>query len=276
MHWSDFRGGDERTLCPIQPPDGSRRKARRRRRGPGRPARGRGHRGPLCRRARCRSCTRRRAGRSWRSFVVDAEGLIRSSPYRPPDYPYEQVGFQTRETVVRALLTPGRARPGIDSGASPSRAACLFPSTGPTSSTPSAAPRSSVIGPPFCGAMRRRCLRMSRPRSSSRRSRAPLASFPAKKTPRPRSSDRCAFAVTPPTPIRACGERGSTPKRSKPIASRRRHSRSKDGCRCPERSPELMPPLAGRRAAALGDRADRTLPSRPLHGAGRLRVSRPC
>ena len=103
MHWSDFRGGDERTLCPIQPPDGSPGKRVVTAEGldilraiEGTAGRFAGVPAPELHGAE--------SGKALAKFLVDAEQSIRISPY-PPGYPYEQVSFQTRETVCERFYT---------------------------------------------------------------------------------------------------------------------------------------------------------------------------
>jgi hypothetical protein len=97
MHWSDFRGGDERKLCSDPPADGSAGKIvvvadgldlLRAVEGPA----GRYAGVPMAELHAAES------GKNLANYVIDAEGLIRDSPY-PSDYPYGQIDFQTREVV---------------------------------------------------------------------------------------------------------------------------------------------------------------------------------
>ena len=117
------------------------------------------------------------SGKVLAKFVVDAEGLIRNSPYRPPTIP-----------TSRSVSRPGRVLcERFHTGTSPTwdrqrrevarAAACRFPSTVPTSSTPSAAPRSLADRAAFLRASCGRQMRLtSRPRSSPPRSRPKSAS----------------------------------------------------------------------------------------------------
>jgi hypothetical protein len=104
MHWGDFRGGDERKLCPEQPADGTAGKVvvvadgldlLRAVEGPA----GRYAGVPVAKLHAAKS------GELFVRFVADAEGLIRSSPYRPNDYPFGQVAFQTREVLCERFHT---------------------------------------------------------------------------------------------------------------------------------------------------------------------------
>jgi hypothetical protein len=105
MHWGDFRGGDERTVCPEPPADGSAGKVvvvaegldlLRAVEGP----QGRYAGVPVAELHAAKS------GELFVRFVADAEGLIRRSPYRPADYPsYEPFGFLTREVLCERFRT---------------------------------------------------------------------------------------------------------------------------------------------------------------------------
>jgi hypothetical protein len=104
MHWSDFRGGDERTVCSERRPDGSAGKTvvtadgldlLREVEG----AQGRYAGVPIAELHAAES------GKIFAPFVADAEGLIRTSPYRPSDYPYGQTYFQTREVLCERFRT---------------------------------------------------------------------------------------------------------------------------------------------------------------------------
>jgi hypothetical protein len=104
MHWGDFRGGDERTLCPEQPADGSAGKVVVAAQGLDllravEGAAGRYAGVPVAKLHAAKS------GELFVRFVADAEGLIRSSPYRPNDYPFGQVAFQTREVLCERFHT---------------------------------------------------------------------------------------------------------------------------------------------------------------------------
>jgi hypothetical protein len=104
MHWSDFRGGDERTLCPEPPADGSAGKLVV-------AAQGldllRALEGPTGRYAGLAVGTLYAAesGKLFARFIADTEGMVRSSPYRPTDYPYGQLSFQTREVLCERFHT---------------------------------------------------------------------------------------------------------------------------------------------------------------------------
>lgn len=103
MHWGEFRGGNERFLCPVPPKDG----------GPGEvvvTADGldallalegpRGHYAGIP----VSELHAAKSGEVFVTFVADAEQYIRTSPY-PHDYPYEQLLFQTREVVCERFYT---------------------------------------------------------------------------------------------------------------------------------------------------------------------------
>src|SRR5882724_9316074 len=99
----DFKGGDERSLCPVLPADG----------GPGKvvvTAEGLdvllrlegpqgGYAGVPLPELRASE-----SGKVLANFLVTAEQAIRTSPYRH-DYPYEQLYFQTREVVCERFHT---------------------------------------------------------------------------------------------------------------------------------------------------------------------------
>jgi hypothetical protein len=104
MHWSDFRGGDERTLCPELPADGGAGKVvvaaqgldlLRALEGPN----GRYAGVPVA------ALYAAESGKLFARYVADSEGLVRTSPYRPSDYPYGQVSFQTREVLCERFHT---------------------------------------------------------------------------------------------------------------------------------------------------------------------------
>ena len=105
MHWSDFRGGDERTLCPEQPAGGSAGKVVV-------AVDGlkllRAVEGPAGRYAGVTvvELQAAKSGELFVRFVADAEGLVRSSPYVPADYPAtEPFAFQTREVLCERFHT---------------------------------------------------------------------------------------------------------------------------------------------------------------------------
>jgi hypothetical protein len=104
MHWSDFRGGDERSLCPERPADGSAGKVVV-------TADGldllRAVEGPAGRYAGIPipELHASESGKIFATFIADSEGLIRNSPYRPSDYPYGQSGFSTREVLCERFHT---------------------------------------------------------------------------------------------------------------------------------------------------------------------------
>lgn len=99
MHWGGFRGGDERTLCPVRPADG----------GPGKTVvsveglelvrklegdTGRYAAIPVAQLLATDS------GQAFTDLLNYAEGLVRSSPYgQQNNYPYGQVAFATREVL---------------------------------------------------------------------------------------------------------------------------------------------------------------------------------
>src|SRR5690606_6163359 len=94
MHWGDFRGGDERALCPDPPADGGSIVAK----GEGldvlaslEGAKDAYAGVPVAELHAAKS------GDVFTSFLVNAEQRIRMSPYG--DYPYEQLSFQTREVL---------------------------------------------------------------------------------------------------------------------------------------------------------------------------------
>jgi hypothetical protein len=103
MHWGGFRGGDERSLCPVPPADGS----------PGRTvatvegldllrtiegATGRYAGIPVAELLAAES------GRIFTELLVNAEGLVRASPYgQQNNYPYSQLVFSTREVLCERL-----------------------------------------------------------------------------------------------------------------------------------------------------------------------------
>jgi hypothetical protein len=102
MHWSDFRGGDER-ICPV-PPEGE---------GPVRAvsttdglellrtiegAAGRYAGVPMA------ELVATKSGELFAAYVADAEGLVRANR-APEDYRYEQTYFQTREVLCERYYT---------------------------------------------------------------------------------------------------------------------------------------------------------------------------
>jgi hypothetical protein len=102
MHWSDFRGGDERFLCAVPPADGSRGKVVV-------TAEGldltRALEGPTGRHAGVPIPELHAAlsGKVLADFLTDADQAIRLSPY--PPHPYEQLAFRTREVVCERFHT---------------------------------------------------------------------------------------------------------------------------------------------------------------------------
>jgi len=105
MHWADFRGGDERTLCPEPPTDGSAGKVvavvdglapLRAVEGPT------GHYAGVA----VSELQAAKSGELFVRFVADADGLIRRSPYRPADYSsVDMFMFQTREVLCERFHT---------------------------------------------------------------------------------------------------------------------------------------------------------------------------
>ena len=104
MHWSDFRGGDERTLCRTADFEGSVGKIVAVAEGLDllRAVEGVGGRYAGVPVAELHATE---SGKVFATYVVDAEGLIRNSPYRPSDYRYEQAGFATREVLCERFHT---------------------------------------------------------------------------------------------------------------------------------------------------------------------------
>jgi len=104
MHWSDFRGGDERTLCRTADFDGTVGKIVAVAEGLDllRAVEGAGGRYAGVPVAELHAAE---SGKVFATYVVDAEGLIRNSPYRPSDYRYEQAGFATREVLCERFHT---------------------------------------------------------------------------------------------------------------------------------------------------------------------------
>jgi hypothetical protein len=103
MHWSDFRGGDERFLCGFFSEDGSRGKVVVTAEGLDVLLRLEGTKGryagvPLPELHAAES------GRVVANFLVTAEQSIRTSSY-PHDYPYAQIYFQTREVLCERFHT---------------------------------------------------------------------------------------------------------------------------------------------------------------------------
>lgn len=105
MHWSDFRGGTEGSLCPDRPADGS----------PGRTvavAEGldllRGVEGNSGRYAAIPvpELHASKSGEILATFLSDVDRLIRLSPYGlAHNYPYGQLDFQTREVLCERFHT---------------------------------------------------------------------------------------------------------------------------------------------------------------------------
>ena len=237
MHWSDFRGGDERTLCPIQPPDGSPGKRVVTAEGldilraiEGTAGRYAGVPVPELHAAK--------SGKVLAKFLVDAEGHSRQP--LSPRLPLRTAQFPDAGDRLRALSTG--TSPTWDRQRRESLARGLpVPYYRPDVFEPSR--RAEVV------ADRAAFLRRHAPDDASDvaasfiapRSRPKLAFFPAKKTVRPRSSDRCAFAVMRPARMRASSGLGSTPRRST-TSRRRRRRRFARRLSLPRRSPELMPP----------------------------------
>ncbi len=104
MHWSDFRGGDERTLCPERPADGSAGKIVATAEGLDLLRAVEGAAGHYAGVAMA-TLYAAESGKIFASYIADSEGLIRSSPYRPADYPYGQIGFSTREVLCERFHT---------------------------------------------------------------------------------------------------------------------------------------------------------------------------
>jgi hypothetical protein len=105
MHWSDFRGGDERAVCPVPPADGSAGKLVVAAEGLDllRTVEGVAGRYAGVPVAELHAA---RSGELFVRFIADAEGLIRGSPYRPSNYPsYEPFGFLTREVLCERFRT---------------------------------------------------------------------------------------------------------------------------------------------------------------------------
>ena len=243
MHWSDFRGRRRAHALPDFAAGRQRRKGRRDRRRPRYPARGRGHRGPLRGRARGRAA---RGGEreGLGKFRRGRRGADSRQPLSPPTIPTNSSVSQTREVVCERFHTgtsptwDRQRRESLERG-------LPVPYYGPTSSTPSAAPRSSPIGPPFCDATRPRTPSTSRPRSSPPRSPAQSASFRARRTRAPEilraMCVRCHAAgdgsAPPARPVQRRGDRSIASRPSTATAIRRRLS-------LPKSSPELMPPCA--------------------------------
>ena len=242
MHWGDFRGGDERKLCPEQPADGSAGKVvvvadgldlLRAVEGPA----GRYAGVPVAKLHAAKS------GELFARFVADAEGLVRGSPYRPNDYPFGQVAFQTREVLCERFHTGDKP----DLGSAPARIArsrapgSLLPTR--RRSTPSAAPRLLAdrgaflrrhagddafdVAASFIGAEVATAVGFL-PRREDTRARDPARDV----RPLSRRRDRSAPAARP------VQRRGDRPRSSPVTATVIRQRLS-----LPRTSPELMPPL---------------------------------
>jgi hypothetical protein len=122
MHWSDFRGGDERRLCTGPPADGHNAMVVAVAEGLDllrsvEGAAGRYAGVPVAELHAAKS------GELFVRFVADAEGLIHNSPYRPSNYPsYEPFAFQTREVLCERFHTgtsptwDGHRRASLDRG----------------------------------------------------------------------------------------------------------------------------------------------------------------
>ena len=105
IHWGEFRGGDQRTICPTPPPDGS----------PGKMVgvtdgldllrsvegvEGRYAAIPIP------SLHAAKSGELFSTFLTDAEGLSRLSPYgESTNYRYEQLFVSSREILCERLET---------------------------------------------------------------------------------------------------------------------------------------------------------------------------
>jgi hypothetical protein len=101
MHWGDFRGGDERSLCPDPPKDG-RGEVVAEADGLDLIVQLEGEKGryggiPV------RELDDSKSGELFANLLVNAEQKIRSSPY--PDYPYEQLALYTREVLCERFHT---------------------------------------------------------------------------------------------------------------------------------------------------------------------------
>jgi hypothetical protein len=104
MHWSDFRGGDEHTLCRTADFEGAVGKIVSVAEGLDllravEGAAGRYAGVPVAELHAAES------GKIFATYIADTEGLIRNSPYRPSDYRYEQFGFSTREVLCERFHT---------------------------------------------------------------------------------------------------------------------------------------------------------------------------
>jgi len=103
MHWSDFRGGDERALCPERPADGGKTVVTVD--GLDLLARVEGANGryaglPVTMLAATKS------GELANDLVVGSDSLVRMSPVgHNNDYPSGQLGFQTREVLCERFHT---------------------------------------------------------------------------------------------------------------------------------------------------------------------------
>lgn len=105
VHWGEFRGGTQRTICPVPPPDGS----------PGKMvgvAEGldllRAVEGTEGRYAAIpiRSLHAAKSGEIFSTFLTDAEGLSRLSPYgMVTNYRYEQLYISSREILCERFDT---------------------------------------------------------------------------------------------------------------------------------------------------------------------------
>ena len=105
MHWGDFRGGDERTLCPERPADGSAGRTVVKTDGLDllRAVEGAAGRYAGLSVAELHAT---KSGESIVKFVADAEGIVHRSPYQPANYPsYEPLPFQTREVLCERFHT---------------------------------------------------------------------------------------------------------------------------------------------------------------------------
>lgn len=103
MHWGDFRGGDERTLCRTPDFEGTVGKTVLVAEGLDllRAVEGAGGRYAGVPVAELHASE---SGKIFATFVVDAESAVRNSPY-PVNYQYEQLSFATREVVCERFRT---------------------------------------------------------------------------------------------------------------------------------------------------------------------------
>ena len=205
------------------------------------------------------------------SFVTDAEGLVRLSPYGlKRNYPSGRPTFRPGRSCASASA-PEPARPGTGCDASRTSAGCRFPFTAPTSRIRAGAPRWAPIGAAFLRRHAERTRSTSPPLSWRRRRprrwfraarRRDGARDPAGDVrPLPQRHDRRAPAARP---LQRRGDRSDRP---------RHRDRDSPAAVIAPSSPELMPPLrVGELPRWAIARID-TLPARSLLRPGRLRLT---